>query len=346
MSGTAALHAMYAATLQPGDEVIVPAYTFFATVTPLLHLGVRPVLADCDESGNLDPQDAEAQITSRTRAIMVTHMWGIPANMSALSQLAEARGLYLFEDASHAHGASIRAKKVGTFGHAAAFSMNGPKPLSAGEGGFVLTDDDETYYRILLFSQYNKRCRNEIPDNFPLHSYATTGAGLKFRIHPLAAAIALDQLHRLDQYLEQRTAMSNWMTGELSRLPGLSVPSLSDGTRASWYGLPLRYKADELGGLPIERFHRALLAEGCGEVDRPGSTCPSNQLPLFDNTTALLPGFPDDLRYRQGDFPRAEAVHATTLKLPVWHDPIDRALVDSYIRAFQKVVSNHGQLLL
>jgi dTDP-4-amino-4,6-dideoxygalactose transaminase len=120
------------------------------------------VLADCDETGSLDPMDASRRITSRTKAIVVTHMWGLPANMTGLTDLADRHGLMLLEDASHAHGAAIDGRKIGTFGRAAAFSMNGPKPLSAGEGGFVLTDDDETYYRVLLHGQYNKRCRNEI----------------------------------------------------------------------------------------------------------------------------------------------------------------------------------------
>ena len=344
-SGTAALHAMYATALRPGDEVIVPAYTFFATVTPLLHLGVRPVLADCDADGNLDPADSAARITPRTKAIVVTHLWGIPADMTALTRLADDRGLLLFEDASHAHGAAIGARKVGTFGAAAAFSMNGPKPLSAGEGGFVLTDDDETYYRVLLFGQYNKRCRNEIPHDFPLYPYATTGAGLKLRIHPLAAAIALDQLGHLEDYLQARASVAARICDELGALPGLRVPTLPADTRASWYGLPLYYQPDELGGLPIQRFHRALLAEGAREVDRPGSTCPINLFPLFDTPTSLLPGYPEDLHYRPGDFPRAEALHAGTLKLPVWHDRADEPLVDAYLHAFQKVITHHARLL-
>ncbi|MDQ1304696.1 MAG: perosamine synthetase [Actinomycetota bacterium] len=264
-SGTAALHAMYAACLKPGDEVIAPAYTFFATVTPLLHLGVRPVLADCDENGNLDPADVRARITPRTKAIVVTHLWGIPADMSALGEQAEQNGLLLLEDGSHAHGARVAGRLAGTFGVAAAFSMNGPKPLSAGEGGFVLTDD-ETYYRVLLFSQYNKRCLNEIAPDFPLRAYARTGAGLKFRIHPLVAAIALEQLGHLDDYLQGRAAVAGRMREQLGRLPGLIAPVLPAGTTASWYGLPLTHQPEKLGGLPIERFHRALLAEGCREV--------------------------------------------------------------------------------
>ncbi|MBF6371413.1 DegT/DnrJ/EryC1/StrS family aminotransferase, partial [Nocardia puris] len=91
----------------------------------------------------------------KTKAVVVTHMWGMPAQMRSLAGLAEIYGLLLLEDGSHAHGATIAGRKIGTFGRAAAFSMNGPKPLSAGEGGFVLTDDENLYYRLLLHGQYN-----------------------------------------------------------------------------------------------------------------------------------------------------------------------------------------------
>lgn len=164
-SGTVALYSAYAACgIGPGDEVIVPAYTFLATATPLFHLGAIPVLADCDNTGNIDVAAVEARISFRTKAIMVTHMWGIPCDMAALSQLAAKHGIMLLEDASHAHGAASGTRKVGTFG-TAAFSLNGPKPLSAGEGGLIATDDDEVYYRALLHGHYNKRCRNEIPSS-------------------------------------------------------------------------------------------------------------------------------------------------------------------------------------
>jgi dTDP-4-amino-4,6-dideoxygalactose transaminase len=345
-SGTAALHSMYAACgLGPGDEVIVPAYTFFATVTPLLHLGATPVLADCDESGNLDPKDVTQRITERTRAVVVTHMWGVPAAMQALKAVTDEHGLMLLEDASHAHGASIDGQRVGTFGRAAAFSMNGPKPLSAGEGGFVLTDDDEVYYRVLLHGQYNKRCRNELPRDHQLYDYAVTGTGLKFRIHPLAAAIALDQLGRLDHYLTGRATTAAYLCERMSELPGIIVPERPLGVRASWYGLPLQYAANELDGLPIERFHEALQAEGCREVDRPGSTCPLNLLPLFQRPEPLLPGYTDKLSYSLGDFPNAEAIHHNTLKLPVWHRKEDMPLADSYIDAFCKVTENYCELI-
>ncbi|NIL59423.1 DegT/DnrJ/EryC1/StrS family aminotransferase [Salinispora arenicola] len=343
-SGTAALHSMYAACgLGPGDEVIAPAYTFFATVTPLLHLRATPVLADCDQSGNLDPRDVAQRITERTKAIVVTHMWGVPAAMPELKALADEHGLVLLEDASHAHGASINGQRVGTFGRAAAFSMNGPKPLSAGEGGFVVTDDDEVYYRVLLHGQYNKRCRNELPHDHELYDYAVTGMGLKFRIHPLAAAIAMDQLSRLDRYLTGRATTTAYLCERLSELPGIIVPDLPPDVRASWYGLPLQYATNELDGLPVERFHEALQAEGCHEVDRPGSTCPLNLLPLFQRPQPLFPT--DKTSYSPGEFPNAEAIHHNTLKLPVWHREMDMPLVDRYIDAFRKVTENYRQLL-
>jgi mutator protein MutT len=345
-SSTAALHSMYAACrLGPEDEVIVPAYTFFATVTPLLHLGARPVLADCDANGNLDLHDVPRRITDRTAAVVVTHMWGVPADVERLRAIASEHDLMLFEDGSHAHGSTVKNRPVGTFGRAAAFSMNGPKPLSAGEGGFILTDDDEVYYRALLHRQYNKRCRNEIPLDHPLYPYAVTGMGLKFRIHPLAAAIALDQLDHLDEYLAGRETFAKYLCEQLGELPGIAVPRLGPDVRASWYGLILQYQADELGGLPVERFHEALKAEGCHEVDRPGSTCPLNLLPLFQKPGPLFADFGGELRYKRGDFPRAEALHHNTLKLPVWHKEEDMPLADNYIEAFRKVTANYHDLL-
>jgi perosamine synthetase len=345
-SGTAALYSMsVACRIRAEDEVIVPAYTFFASATPLLHLGATPVLADCDANGNLDPRDVARRVTDRTYAILVTHMWGTPADTDALLNIADKHGIRLLEDGSHAHGAAVRSRKAGTFGVASAFSMNGPKPLSAGEGGFLLTDDDDVYYRALLHGQYNKRCKNELPADYPLARYAVTGMGLKHRIHPLAAAIALDQLEHLDGYLAGRARIAAYMCEQLGDLPGILVPRLPESMHSSWYGLILQYRAEELAGLPIGRFYDALQAEGAREVDRPGSTCPLNLLPLFQEPRPLFPQYEGKLSYAPGDFPRAEEFHRNALKLPVWHQAEDMPLVDSYIEAFRKVTDHYRDLL-
>jgi dTDP-4-amino-4,6-dideoxygalactose transaminase len=153
----------------------------------------------------------------------------------------------------------------------------------------VLTDDDEVYYRTLLYSQYSKRCQNELPPGYRHYRYAVTGVGLKFRIHPLAAAIALDQLGHLDGYLAGRASIGAHLCEQLDDLSGIVVPRFGPGVRSSWYGLILQYRAEELGGLSVERFYEALKAEGCQEVDRPGSTCPLNLLPLFQEPGPLFP---------------------------------------------------------
>lgn len=168
----------------------------------------------------------------KSKPPVVTHLWGKPADMAGLTSLAKDRDLDLLEDGSHAHGAIHGRQKVGTFGLAGAFSLNGPKPLSGGEGGFVLTDDD-TYYRILTFAHYNKRARNEIPEDHPLTPYAVTGAGLKLRIHPLAAALAHDQLARLDAYLAGREEIAAYLTRELGQIPGLEVTPMPEGVKSS-----------------------------------------------------------------------------------------------------------------
>lgn len=346
-SGTAALHALYSAVrIRAGDEVIVPAWTFHATASPLFHFRAVPVLCETGPDGNIDPSRVEELITPRTRAVMVTHLWGRPAYMVALAQIARAHGLELLEDGSHAHGASLQGQKVGTFGRASAFSLNGPKPLSGGEGGFVLTDDDDTYYRVLTFAHYDKRCRSEIPQGHPLARYAVTGSGLKLRIHPLAAALAFDQLGRLDSYLVSRAEIARHLTERFSRVPGLEVVAVPDGVIPSWYGLTLAYRPEELGGLPIERFHQALLAEGAVEFDRPGATRPLHELSLYQRPDLLFPSHPHHHRqYPPGAFPVAEHAYRHTIKLPVWHREQDLALADQYVRSALKVSDHHEELL-
>ncbi|MEU6261734.1 DegT/DnrJ/EryC1/StrS family aminotransferase [Saccharopolyspora shandongensis] len=346
-TGTAALHSMYAATgIGPGDEVIVPALTFHATATPLLHLGARPVLADTDSHGQLDLRDAAHRLTPRTKAVIAVHLWGIPENRELLRAFADEHRLLLLEDGSHAHGATWNGHRTGTFGAAAAFSLNGPKPLSAGEGGFLATDDTEVYYRALLHGQFNTRCRREIPAGHPLARFAITGMGLKLRIHPLAAALAHSQLHRLDDHLAGRRALASRFRDALDDVPGIHMPHVPVQARPSWYALPLRYDPAELGGLPIQRFLEALHAEGATAVDLPGSTRPLHTHPLLQNPGALLPGYPD--RHDpavEGDFSHADTVHSTTMKMPVWDQREDRPLVDTYTAAITKVATHAKDLL-
>jgi len=345
-SGTLAIHSMYvAAGFKAGDEVICPAYTFFATVTPLFFTGATPVLCDGDENGNIDPKEIEKKITSRTKGVVVTHMWGIPCQMDKIVKICKKNNLLLLEDCSHAHGTRYQGKIAGSFGDLAAWSLQGPKNVTGGEGGILVTDNKEFYYRALLLGHYNKRCKQEIPSSHPLYQYAVTGMGLKYRAHPLAIAIAIETFKDIDKHLRVRNRFAQKIIKEFGAIKGLVPPHLASGTKPSWYGLILQYKPNELDGVSIEKFYEALVAEGCKELDRPGSTCPLNYFPLFQRPEVLFPGYKGKIAYKKGDFPKAEIFHEHSLKLPVWYRAEDESMVDLYIKAFKKVVKNHKDLL-
>ena len=150
-SGTAALWSMYDAIgLKSGDEIICPAYTFFATNTPIFLTGAIPVLVDCDFYGNINPDKIEEKITPRTKAIVVTHMWGYPCEMEKIKKIADKYHLYLLEDCSHSHGGSYKGKKLGEWGDVAIFSLQGNKIVTGGEGGILITDNKQIYDRAIF----------------------------------------------------------------------------------------------------------------------------------------------------------------------------------------------------
>lgn len=346
-SGTLAIHSMFvAAGFKSGDEVICPAYTFFATVTPLLQTGATPILCDCDENGNIDPDEIEKKITSKTKGVVVTHMWGMPCQMERISEICKKNRILLLEDCSHAHGASLNGRIVGSFGDMAAWSLQGLKNVSGGEGGILVTDNEEFYYKCLLLGHYNKRCKQEIPKDHHLYKFATTGIGLKYRAHPLAVAIAYNTLSNIKKYQKTRDFFASKIREELSKMRGLVFPKFySENTKPSWYGLVFQYEADKLGGLSIEKFYDALKAEGLLEMDRPHSTSPLNLLPLFNDPGYLFDHYKaNGFSYKKGDFPKAEKFYMNAIKMPVWALNSDRALVDKYIKGLKKVIFNYKQL--
>lgn len=346
-SGTSSILSMFVGIgLAPSDEVICPAYTFHATASPLFILGAKPVLCDCDETGNIDPSQIEALITEKTRAVIITHMWGVPCDVEAIAAICKKHGIKLLEDCSHAHCATVNGQPVGSFGDAAAWSLQGPKLVSGGEGGIMTCNDEEIYARATLLGHYNKRCKTEIPHDHPLYQFSVTGMGLKLRAHTFAVAMAEQQFSHIGEWIEQKRAFAKRMSEGFSGLPGVSAPKFASNADPAWYAYVLQYNQAELGGLPIEKFHEALLAEGAIEADRPGSTGPLNNLPLYQRACQLFPGYESaDVAYLPGQYPGAERFFTNAIKLPVWALPEDEALVDRYVGAFAKVVENHEQLL-
>ncbi len=346
-SGTSALHSLYVGIgLKPGDEVLCPAYTFYATVTPILQTGAIPVLCDAkNENGNIDPIELEKKLTEKTKAVMVTHMWGRACDMVSIKEFCSKHNLKLLEDCSHAHGGNFQNKPLGSWGSAAAWSLQGQKIITGGEGGILVTDDEEIYYRALLLGHYNKRCAQEIPKDHPYSKYSVTGMGLKLRAHPLAIAIANEQLSQLSKWHQQKNIYANYLSQRMSKYSEVSVPQVQEGEDPAWYAYIIRFNEKELGDIPVEKMYQAIKAEGCVDADMPGSTCPLNLLPLFQNPGELFPQYQNVFGYNPGDFPVAEKFFATAIKIPVWVNSEDRSIVEMYADAIEKVILNKNELL-
>lgn len=171
-SGTIAiLHMFDALGLCPGHEILCPVYTFFATASPLLQYGAVPVFCDSLEDGNLDPAEILSRATSKTKAIIVTHMWGLPCKMKQIVENAHKVGIKVLEDCSHAHGAIVDGKIVGSWGDMAAWSMQAKKNVMGGQAGVMATNSTDYYSRAILHGHFNKRAKQEVPAEHPLRKF-------------------------------------------------------------------------------------------------------------------------------------------------------------------------------
>src|SRR5262245_36660725 len=201
-SGTAALHlALLAAGCGPGDEVIVPSLTFVAVANVIVHTGADPVFCDIvgPDELNLDPEDIESAVTPRTKAVVPLHYGGFPCAMDALGELAARHELAVVEDAAHAPGATWRGRACGTLGLAGCFSFFANKNLPVGEGGMVVTDDDEVAGRLRLLRSHGMTTVTWDRHRGHASSYDVVTAGFNYRLDEMRAAVGLVQLRRLTQ---------------------------------------------------------------------------------------------------------------------------------------------------
>lgn len=343
-SGTAALHtAMVGCKFKPGDEVICPAYTFYASVTPLFQTGAIPVLCDCGDDGNIDSEKIEELITPRTKGLIVTHMWGIPCDMDRIVEICKKYNLKLIEDCSHAHGAVYKGKMVGTFGDVGAFSLQGQKIITGGEGGIIITDDREIYERGLLFGHYNKRCKQEIDPQSPYYPYSMTGFGLKLRAHPLAIAIANEQFDHMKDWHKIMNKNAKYFSNLLKNILGLQLPKIKQGIEPSWYAFVVQIDPTKVQ-ISVKEICQSLIKEGIESADMPGSTCPLNLLKLFQDPGLLYPNYDGKLSYKLGDFPMAEKFFARAIKFPI--DIYDttkyRKVLNTYATIIKKTLSKNS----
>ncbi|WP_218123580.1 DegT/DnrJ/EryC1/StrS aminotransferase family protein [Quadrisphaera sp. DSM 44207] len=265
-SGTAGLHlGLLAAGVGPGDEVVVPSFSFAATANAVALTGATPVFADIDPSTScLDPAAVDAVITTRTAAIMPVHLYGHPADMTALCALAARRGLALFEDAAQAHGAAWQERPVGTFGRIAVFSLYPTKNMTSGEGGVVCVEDADLARAVRLL-------RNQGMER----QYANEVVGFNARMTDLHAALGRVQLRRLPGFTAARRSVARALTERLAGTCGLTTPAVHPSAEPVWHQYTVRVAEDRDG---VARALREEHGIGTG-VYYP---TPIHRLPAYD----------------------------------------------------------------
>lgn len=338
-SGSSALQvAMAAVGVGPGDEVIVPSYTYFSSATSVLVLGAIPVFADIQrDTANLEPESFRERITARTKAVMPVHANGIPVDMDAVMAIAEAHGIQVVEDCSHAHGAVYKGRRVGTIGHVGGFSIQHKKILSVGEGGVVVSRDPAIVDRAREFVNLG----------------GGTGTGLlgpNLRLGELHGPLAEVRLERVDGENETRRRNAQVLRRAVQDLPGLHpVPREVPGdVEEVYYNFVLDYRAEETG-IGRERFVEAVRAEGIPL--RVGGYRALNTLPVFCAQDAwpyrLAENRPilDGRRlYGEGVCPVTEAfLTEGNLELKI-HPPCGEREMEDAAHAMRKVIAQAGVL--
>jgi dTDP-4-amino-4,6-dideoxygalactose transaminase len=303
-SCTAALHLAYlAAGVEPGDEVIVPSFTFAATVSALVYCGARPVFADIEglERPSIDPADVVRLITPRTKALTAVHFGGYPAAVDVLAGLCAEHGIALIEDAAHTPDAELGGRKLGTFGLAGAFSFFSNKVLSVGEGGLLATDDDDVATRVRRLRSHGMTSATWDRHRGHADTYDVLEIGFNYRLDEPRAALALSRLRRLVADVRRRRELTLAYRRRLGELPGVILPYTdADVARSSCYVMPIM-----LADAERRSSLRRLLREEHGV-----------------QTSVLYPSVHEFSAYRERfpgvSLPRTEAAARAELTLPLY----------------------------
>ncbi len=348
-SGTAALHmALAALGIGPGDEVLVPSYTFLASASCVLHAGAVPVFVDIDrDTCTIDPGKMEEKITPRTKAVIPVHIHGLPADMDGVMSIARKHGFHVVEDACQAHGAEYRGKKVGTFGALGAFSLNSSKNLCGGEGGLLVVDDDEYYMRAKMLRMFG----DEIDDETKLRRYNASILGYQYRNLELPAALTRAQLTRLDEYNARRIENCSYLSERLKDIPGMHVPSVPGGRMHVYWMYTVEFYPEETDiEMAPEDFReaveKALFMEGV-QVGQ-WQTMPVPCQDIFQTKSGYAAsGYPwkfiDEWKnrsYNCDDYPNALDFCRRYTVIAGIHPPNGPGLMKKYVVAFEKVFSN------
>ena len=325
-SATAAMHlALESIGLRPRDEVIVPAYTFTATAEVVLYFEATPIIVDVDPlTLNIDPAAAEAAVTERTRAIMPVDLAGVPCEYDPLRELAGRHDLVLVEDAAHALPSRYKGELVGTLAGITCFSFYATKTLATGEGGMLVTDNEQWAERAQVMSLHGMS-----RDAWKRHTaegswyYEVVATGFKYNFTDVAAALGLRQLTKQARFLAERTAIAERYNAAFASLPEIEVPTIPDHVETSWHLYLLRLNLDRLTCDRAE-FIKALNAENIGTS--------VHFIPLH-----LHPAYRERYGFTPESFPVSYQQYRRVISLPIFPGMTD-ADIDDVIGAVQKVV--------
>ncbi len=350
-SGTTTLHiALAAMGIGPGDEVIVTPYTFIASDTCVLEQNAIPIFADVDPvTLTLDPNDVRKKVTKRTKAIIPVSIAGIPINIEPIMDIAKEHNLFVLEDSAQSIGAKYHGryegKYVGTVGHVGSFSTVTGKIISTGEGGFVVTDDDDLYEKMWGFMDFGRK-----KSQGPASKYHWSLPCTNYRITDFQSAVGIQQLKRLDYINQKRNSNAHYLNEKLKDLPGITLPpEVPYGDRVFFYYV-IRVNPDVLG-TDMLNFAIALAAEGTYNLNYLSTTrwmVPQHLEPLFVNKAGYggtkcpfeCPWYEGEVSYHEGLCPVAEKACEEVFWLASVHPLLEKQDLDDIANAVRKVVLN------
>jgi perosamine synthetase len=350
---TGLVTAVGATGIGPGDEVIVSPYTMSASATAILFYGGIPVFADIDpETFNITAATIEPRITPLTKAIMVVHIFGQTAEMDAIMALARKHNLKVIEDGAQSPGVKYKGKPICSFGDIGGFSLNYHKHIHTGEGGMLVTNDDQVALRCQLIRNHGENLVEvqAIED-------LTNMFGSNYRLTELQAAIGIAQLDRLDGYVAHRQRLAAHFGKQLAVIPGLTPAKVADGAEHAYYQYPVKYDAS-VTGIARKVFVQAVNAElppvkvweQTGFVE--GYIKPLYLAPLYQQKIAIgRAGFPWNVNagveynYSKGICPVVERMYDKELiYTPLIREPLTERDIDDFVAAIKKVLANAGEL--
>ena len=356
-NGTMALTAaMYSAGLRRGDEMICQSITFWASALQAFSIGATIVYADIDpQTLCIDPKDIERHITPRTKAILVVHYCGYPADMDAITKIAEKYNLKIIEDVSHAHGAMYKGRMVGSFGDVAGMSMMSGKSFAIGEAGMLVTNNREIYEQAISFSHY-ERSDSDIK-NPKIRQAVGVGrslplGGVKGRLNQTCAAMGRIQLKYYPKRIEQIENAMTRFWDLLEGTPGIRPhrpPKDSGLTKGGWYNALGHYLPEELENLPHKKFVDAVAAEGVGSAIH-GTNFPMHDHPVLNQTDIYGDGKPTriafsdrDLRQTAESLPISAGILERAFQVP-WFKHDRPESIERYAAAIRKVAIQADKL--